>query len=156
MASPYPRYKNPEDMQKVADEYFKSCEGYVLKDENGAPMLDKWGQPIIVGEKPLTVTGLALALGFNSRQTLLNYQARSKAFNEVITRAKARVEAYAESRLFDKDGANGAKFSLQYNFKHWREEKAATDEADKEIIIVKLERKAVSDDTAADETEAGE
>jgi hypothetical protein len=32
------------------------------------------------------------------------------------------VEAYAESRLFDKDGANGAKFSLANNFRGWKEQ----------------------------------
>lgn len=138
-------YKNVADMQAAIDAYFKSCEGYVFTDENGMPVLDKYNQPIIIGEKPPTVTGLALALGFTNRVSLLNYQARSKAFDEVITRAKSRVEAYAESRLFDKDGANGAKFSLQYNFRNWKEEKTATEDADKEIIIVKLERKTQDD-----------
>jgi hypothetical protein len=38
-----------------------------------------------------------------------------------VLRAKAIVERYAESRLFDKDGANGAKFSLANNFRDWRE-----------------------------------
>ena len=148
------RYKSVEEMQAAIDAYFDSCEGYVYTDDAGQPVLDKYNQPIIIGAKPPTVTGLALALGFTNRVSLLNYQARSKAYNEIISRAKSRVEAYAEERLFDKDGANGAKFSLQFNFKNWKEEKAAVDEADKEIIIVKLERKAVSD--SDDSESAGE
>ena len=55
----------------------------------------------------------------------MNYQGK-KEFCEVITRAKSRIEAYVEERLFDKDGANGAKFSLQNNFRGWNE---ATKEA---------------------------
>ena len=31
-------------------------------------------------------------------------------------RAKARCEQYAEERLFDRDGTNGAQFSLKNNF----------------------------------------
>ena len=31
------------------------------------------------------------------------------------------MEQYAEERLFDKDGANGAKFSLANNFSGWKE-----------------------------------
>lgn len=115
-----PKYKNKEEIQERIDAYFASCEGKVLKDEAGKPVMDKYGQPIIVGSKPPTITGLALALGFASRQALLNYEGR-KEFNDTITRAKSRAEQYAEERLFDRDGANGAKFSLANNFKGWSE-----------------------------------
>ncbi len=115
-----PMYKTVEEMQIKIDEYFKSCEGRVLTDSDGNVMLDKYSRPIVLDSRPLTVTGLALALGFNSRQALLNYQAK-KEFNDTILRAKARIEQYAEERLFDKDGANGAKFSLANNFDGWKE-----------------------------------
>lgn len=123
-------YKSAEDMQIVIDRYFEDCEGKLLtiKDaETGEdkPVLDKYGQPVYVGQKPPTVTGLALALGFNSRQALLNYQGREE-FNDAVTRAKAHCEEYAESRLFDKDGSNGAKFSLANNFRDWTEKQDTT------------------------------
>ena len=44
-----------------------------------------------------------------------------KQFVDTITRAKSFIEAYAEERLFDRDGVQGAKFSLINNFKGWRE-----------------------------------
>lgn len=113
-----PKYTSKEEIQEKIDKYFEECEGKVLKNEDGSPYLDKFGNPVIYGAKPPTITGLALALGFTSRQALLNYQAK-KEFVDTITRAKARVEQYAEERLFDKDGANGAKFSLANNFKGW-------------------------------------
>ncbi len=115
-----PRYKTVNEMQKKIDEYFEACRGTVLTDLEGAVVFDKYGQPILYDRKPPTVTGLALALGFCSRQALLNYQGK-KEFHDTITRAKARIEQYAEERLFDKDGANGAKFSLANNFEGWKE-----------------------------------
>lgn len=115
-----PKYKSKEEIQEKIDDYFKACEGTVLKDKDGTPVFDKYGNVIITGTKPPTITGLALALGFTSRQALLNYQAK-KEFVDTITRAKTRVEQYAEERLFDRDGANGAKFSLANNFKGWNE-----------------------------------
>jgi hypothetical protein len=118
-----PMYESKEEIQEKIDEYFEKCEGTVLKGTDGEVMLDKYGEPVIVGKKPLTITGLALALGFNSRQTLLNYQGKEE-FVDTIMRAKAKVEQYAEERLFDKDGANGAKFSLANNFEGWREKQS--------------------------------
>jgi hypothetical protein len=116
-----PKYKTADEMQKAIDEYFKECEGVKALDKEGEPIVTKYGYLYKVEPKPPTITGLALAIGFNSRQSLLNYEEKDKDFLDTITRAKARVEAYAESRLFDKDGANGAKFSLANNFKAWKE-----------------------------------
>lgn len=113
-----PAYKTPEEMQERIDEYFARCAGEMLRDDDGQPIYDKWGQPVMINVRPPTVTGLALALGFTSRQALLNYQARPR-FLDTITRAKSRCEEYAESRLYDRDGSRGAMFSLTNNFKGW-------------------------------------
>lgn len=112
-------FNTVEELQKKIEEYFESCKGEVLKDKEGNTVFDKYGFPILVNQKPLTVTGLALFLGFNSRQTLLNYQDKEE-FMDTIMRAKTKVEEYVETRLFDKDGCNGAKFNLSNNF-GWRE-----------------------------------
>jgi hypothetical protein len=117
-----PMYKTVEEMQEKIDAYFEKCKGRVF-EHNGEPVTDKYGMPIIIDAEPPTVTGLALALGFTSRQALLNYQDK-KEFVDTVTRAKARVEHYAEMRLFDKDGANGAKFSLANNFEGWKEKQS--------------------------------
>jgi len=110
-----PMYSNVDDMQILIDKYFTECKGEILIDADGVPMLNKYDQPIYLNSRPLTVTGLALALGFNSRQALLNYQGR-KEFNDAIMRAKTVIEEYTASRLFDKEGCNGAKFSLINNY----------------------------------------
>lgn len=113
-------YNTAEEMQAIIEQYFKDCEGTPCIHKDGTPMLNKYDEVVMKGSKPPTITGLALALGFNSRTTLLNYEGKEEFMN-TITRAKARVEEYAESRLFDKDGVNGAKFSLANNFKAWKE-----------------------------------
>ena len=50
-------------------------------------------------------------------------------------RAKAKVERYAEERLYDKDGANGAKFSLANNFSGWREKQTIEADVKNEVTI---------------------
>jgi phosphoketolase len=129
-----PKYKTVKEMQEAIDKYFKDCEGKILTDNEGNTIYDKYGYPLVVDRKPLTITGLALALGFNSRQALLNYQAKEE-FNDTITRAKAVVEQYAEERLYDKDGANGAKFSLANNFSGWREKQQIEADVNSTVTI---------------------
>ena len=111
-----PFYESPEQMQEVIDAYFEKCDGELLLDDEGMPVLDKFGHPIYKAPKPYTITGLAYALGFTSRQALLNYQGNAK-FVDTIRRAKLRCENYSEERLYDRDGQRGSEFSLKVNFK---------------------------------------
>ena len=118
-------YETAEEMQEKIDAYFEECKGEILTDDDGNIVRDKYYMPIIINARPPTITGLALALGFTSRQALLNYQVKDE-FVDTITRAKSRVECYAEERLYDKDGANGAKFNLANNFVGWKEKQDVT------------------------------
>ncbi len=113
-----PRYRSREEIETLIEQYFKDCEGRLLEDKEGNPVLDRRGKPVVLDRRPPTVTGLALALGFTNRLSLLSYQGKAE-FKTVITRAKSRVEQYTEERLFDRDGVNGAKFSLTNNFRGW-------------------------------------
>ena len=116
-----PAYKSKKELEEKIEAYFRECEGVPFFDENGYPMRTNKGCILYEkAPKPPTITGLALALGFTSRQALLNYQAK-KEFFDTITRAKSRVEEYAETRLYDRDGVNGAKFNLANNFRGWRD-----------------------------------
>lgn len=135
MAAGAPRkWKSVKAMQEAIDAYFESCKGEKLTDDDGNLVRDKYGVPIIVDAKPPTVTGLALALGFTGRQALIDYQNRPE-FTDTVTRAKAMCEEYAERRLYDKDGANGAKFSLSCNF-GWREVNETKISADPVKVII--------------------
>lgn len=130
-----PIYKTVNEIEEKIDAYFKECEGEILKDDNGKTVLNKFGNPVVINRKPPTVTGLALALGFTSRLDLLRYQGKEE-FCNTITRAKSMVEQYAEERLFDRDGSNGAQFSLRNNFKGWDADKKNDDSGDGKITIV--------------------
>ncbi len=132
-----PFYKSVEEIEKKIEAYFKKCEGEIVYTESGEPFVDKHGNIVKVNVRPLTITGLALALGFTSRQALLNYQDKPE-FVDTITRAKAVVEQYAEERLFDKDGSNGAKFSLSNNFKGWTEKQQIQADVNSVNINVEL------------------
>lgn len=114
-----PKFKTKEEIQEKIDAYFKECDGVPFYGEDGRPLQTVKGYILYKKEpKPPTVTGLALALGFLSRQSLLEYQGK-KEFSDTITRAKLYIEEYTERRLFDRDGVQGAKFSLINNFKGW-------------------------------------
>ncbi|HIU48799.1 MAG TPA: hypothetical protein IAB04_05500 [Candidatus Avimonoglobus intestinipullorum] len=139
MAGRPPKFNSAKEMQRLIDKYFRDCKGKVLKDKQGKVMMDKWGAPIVIECRPPTVTGLALALGFNSRQSLLNYQGK-KEFMDTITRAKSRVECYTEERLFDKEGAAGAKFSLRNNFKNWQDRPEEEDETAGVVVIREIKK----------------
>jgi len=125
-----PRFKSASEIQVLVDEYFKKCEGTFLEDEDGNYVLNNKGYPIKIDFKRPGIVGLALYLGFNSRQSLLNYQAKPE-FLDVITRARSRCEEYIEScELFSRDGARGAEFWLRAVAK-W-DDRPPDDETEKE------------------------
>jgi len=129
-----PRYTSVEQVEGLIEQYFTDCEGKILTDADGNPILTKFGQPVIVGQKPPTMTGLALALGFESRTSLWNYKGK-KEFRKAIQLATSRIEQYTEERLFDRDGARGAQFVLSHNFKGWKDEEKSSGEVTKIEII---------------------
>lgn len=149
-----PKYKCKEEIEEKIEAYFKECEGELLRDDNGDPVLDKFGHPVVINQRPPTVTGLALALGFSTRLSLLNYQGK-KEFMNTITRAKSMIEAYTEARLFDRDGSNGAQFSLKNNFKGWNEkQRTELDEEEQKARIAQI--KAQTDRMVAAPTDGNE
>lgn len=73
-----------------------------------------------------------LLYGWASRH--VSPQHRSDKFNDILTVAKSKCEEYAERRLFDRDGVNGAKFSLANNFKGWSEKpEQPSEKSEKEL-----------------------
>lgn len=136
-------YRNKDELQKKIDEYFVYCEGRELTDEYGKTVADKYGVPIRIETHVPTVTGLARYLGFKSRQALLNYQGRT-VFSDTVSEAKMRIEEYAEERLFDRDGVQGAKFTLCNNFGWSEKQSECLNDGEKQEKLLEAIKGAVS------------
>lgn len=133
------KFLSPEHLQSMINEYFESCNGPML-DKYGRLVRDEEGHIVKTQVKPYTVSGLALYLGI-STTTLKKYREgkvdtlldEMKAetedcltFSKVVLRAKQKIESYAESRMYDKDGQRGAQFILDSCF-GWVDHKTSSD-----------------------------
>jgi hypothetical protein len=95
-----PYYSSVQKMQAAIDAYFN------MADEKG------W---------PYTIPDLALALGFTSRQSLLNYSCKPE-YMDTIKRAKLRIEGQRARQLVQGQGmVAGQIFDLKNNF-GWRDQ----------------------------------
>jgi hypothetical protein len=99
-----PKYKDPSELTVLIDKYFESCweedwrEEYIgeSKQKQWVQKFDHEGKPIMKLKERPTVTGLALALGFTTRHSLINYQNKDD-FAPIIEQAKLMVEHYYEN-----------------------------------------------------------
>ena len=91
-----PKYNTPEEMQAAIDVYFDEA-------------------------VPPTVTGLALHLGFDSREGLLYYESEKPEFLSTIKRAKSRIAEFLEQQLYRPATVTGIIFNLKNNF-GWKDQ----------------------------------
>lgn len=96
------RWRSAKALQKAVDDYFAECE------ERG---------------RVPSVAGLALALGFMSRQALYRYTDRENENNSddyvtIITKAKLRIEEENIQLAYNRDASAGARFVLQNGFNY--------------------------------------
>lgn len=95
-----PLFSNAEELEILITEYFESCK---YKE-------DSEGKIIQIGDT-ITITGLALYLGFESRQSFYDYEKRED-FSYIIKKARLQVESSYEKRL-DNRNPTGAIFALK-------------------------------------------
>lgn len=121
------KFKSVQELQKLIDAYFNSCEEEVwikkLDPETGEllgwePQYDRHGNVLKRMVKPYTISGLALALG-TTRRTLLDYEQRDDEFSHTIKKAKSRCEEFAEEQLFTSKNTAGVIFNLKNNYESW-------------------------------------
>lgn len=95
---------DPEDLLERVEDYFASCEPKLLtikgKDGEETPILDKNGNPTMRGKTP-TIAGLALHLGYCSRQSIYDIRDRKDddRFSYIIKKAVLFLESHWESNL---------------------------------------------------------
>lgn len=138
-----PAFNSPEKLQKQVDAYFDGCFGFMY-DKNGNLKYDKNGEPIRYQNKPFTVSGLALAIGVTTR-TLNRYCLGTfdsdmlgdedlTSYKQILMKAKQRIESFAESQLYDRNGSNGARFVLDSSF-GWTTQKERAEIQEKQFNI---------------------
>lgn len=117
-------FDSPERLQKMVDSYFNSCYDFAY-DKLGNIRYDKDGEPIRYQARPFTVSGLSLYLGVSTR-TFIKYTTGifddleddndTLLYKEILVKARQKVEAFAEEKLYSRDGNFGAKFVLDSCF----------------------------------------
>lgn len=85
-----PYFTDPKQLEQLADEYFLQCEQ---------------------DSEPITLTGLALHLGFCDKCSIYDYEAKPE-FSHSIKKARLRVENAYEKSLVEK-GRSGDIFALK-------------------------------------------
>jgi len=114
-----PKYKTPEEMRAVIDEYFTRCDNRIkeIHSKEG----ESYG---ISNPEPYAMAGLAYALGMD-RRSLLDYKFKDD-FLPLLKEARNRVEADIERRMIDKETFTpGLIFNAKNNF-DWKD-KSETD-----------------------------
>ena len=96
------RWRSAKALQAAVDAYFEEC-----SEKGRVP----------------SVAGLALALGFMSRQALARYTDRMHEENNddyvvIVTSAKTRIEEANIQLAYNKEASAGARFMLQNGFNY--------------------------------------
>ena len=114
-----PKYSNADELSVKIDEYFIFVQGEKITKQVLDPKTGELNEVDVWIRHPerITVTGLALFLGFADRQSLQDYKAK-KQFSFPIKRAMTRIEQEYENQLFERN-PSGAIFALK-NF-GWRD-----------------------------------
>ncbi len=120
---PKPFYETAEEMQEAIDRYFQDC-------DKGKPreIVTKRGGVVTVNEpQPYTVEGMVHALGFKSRQSLVDYKKKGPeseeydpehpTFSDTIMRARLKIHAHRlEQALLGYQDSKIAALDLAVNF----------------------------------------
>lgn len=105
-------FNTAEELQECVDTYFTWIKGVFeiqeVENEFGKLVKEKvWARD----PEPPTITGLALFLGFESRQSIYDYE-KNGQFSYTVKEARLRVENGYEKALMSKN-STGAIFALK-------------------------------------------
>jgi hypothetical protein len=142
-----PIFTTANDLQSKCDQYFEYIKGECHEEETVRTSKDGSTEPVkitIWDRRPETpsLTGLAYFLGFESRQSIYDYE-KDGEFSYTIKRARLRVEASYEQFLLTQ-ASTGAIFALK-NF-GWKD-KSEVEQTSRHYFIDDL------DESNGDKTE---
>lgn len=159
------KFKDVASLQQKIDEYFGDCDPHIAEKQVIRMNVDGKQyvatEKVITEQKPYTITGLAVALD-TSRKVLRDYESgmhddpeksesEREQFSNTITRAKVRIEQYAEQHLFTGKSPAGAMFNLKNNY-GW-EDRTVVDNNNREVedVLDDLEDKKKDNEEVANE-----
>lgn len=140
------KYETVEQLQKAIDEYFTYCDNRIKQVHS------KEGESYGVADpEPYTMAGLAYNLNL-SRQGLMEYKHKNDGFSDAIKRARHKIEADLERRMYGRDTFTpGLIFSAKNNFGY--KDKTETEQSGSVEVIT---RKAKKSDYKHRSEDAGE
>lgn len=110
------KYTSVKDLARMSEAYFNHC------DQN---------------KEPYTVSGLAYYLGFQSRESLIDYQEKHK-FGFAVKRAKLRIQGQLEKWLYIPGRPTiGLIFSLKNNF-GWKDQQEIKQSGSIDIRVIAI------------------
>ena len=104
MKNTLPKFSSADELDKLVDAFFKQLEGKKRTTQKTDVL-----KPVEI--KPATLTGLALYLGFHSREQFERYESKGK-FAANLKKARLRIEAIYEKKLHQST-FGGAVFALK-------------------------------------------
>lgn len=143
-----PTFTSPEQLQVEIDQYFESCYGPKFNWKTGDWVKDGDGNIVKFQVEPFTVNGLAYWIGISTEALDkfgwgcfddLAETDEDKLYSVILQRAKQKIALYAEKRLYDRDGVNGAKFVLDHHFRMVTQRDAAEIEAQRKTLQYKMQ-----------------
>ena len=102
----------PSEMSDKIKDYFKTCGHKKMEDIDGVKMKDGFGNQRYELVPP-TICGLALALGFATKQEMWEYMSQDGQLNRLVKRAHLMVEEFSERMITAGRGMAGNVFKLK-------------------------------------------
>jgi hypothetical protein len=119
------KFNTPDEMQAAIDVYFAECDPHPIKVQfertnRKTKLVEVKTETRLSHPIPYTMTGLARALGFESRSSFRDYKRRGK-FSLTVKQAKMKIEEQLEVRMLTSNGVvAGIIFNAKNNF-DWKD-----------------------------------
>lgn len=94
-----PLYSDEKELELKMDEYFEACKPEYAKDSDGVIITTQKGAIVLNLNAP-SLSGLALFLGYESRQSLYDNE-KTEKFSYIIKRARTKVEEWVYQHSLD-------------------------------------------------------
>lgn len=134
-----PVFSTPEEMISKVEEYFLYIQGETKEVELPKEKPEdetKYEKVVIRYPEPPTITGVALFLGFESRQSFYDYEKRPE-FSYIVKKARLIVENGYEKRLGNQS-PTGAIFALKNMGWKDKVETGITDKDGNDVTIFQI------------------